>query len=114
MTGLPLKHRLTFSARVTQTDEYGNTQAEFADEFTRWANVKPSLGIETVNAARLEGVQPVDITVLRDDDTERIGADWRAVDIYDGGRVYALVSPPIDLTDAGIYLTFKAKAGVGA
>jgi head-tail adaptor len=108
-----LKHRLVFSARQLTSDGFGNEQGDFADEFTRWADVRPSLGIETVNAARLDGVQPVDITVLRDDDTERIAADWRVTDIYEGNRIYALTAPPIDLADDGLYLTFKAKSGAG-
>lgn len=108
-----LKHRLSFQQRQLVSDGYGNTEGGFAEEFVRWAEVKPSLGIETVNAARLAGQQPVDIVVRRDSETLTIGADWQAVDANDG-TIYALTAPPIDLKQDRQYLTMKAVIGVAA
>lgn len=109
-----LTHRLSFQARAFESDGYGNEESnEFAEEFVRWAEIKPSLGIETVNAARLAGQQPVDIVVRKDSETVEIAADWRAVDLNEG-TIYALTAPTIDLKQDRKYLTMKAIVGVAA
>lgn len=113
MTRFYLKHRITFQERQVISDAYGNERGAFVDQFTRWADIHPSLGLETVTAARLEGHQPVNITVIRDDSTLRILADWRATDIEDG-REYAIQSPTVDLDDNKLYLTMTATAGAAA
>lgn len=108
-----MKTRLRFEARATADDGMGNLQADFEEQFCRWAEVRPSIGIEAVTAARLAGQQPVDITVYRDCETRAIAADWRAVDLWDG-TIYALTSPPVDLSQNNARLTFKAVVGVAA
>jgi hypothetical protein len=108
-----MKRRLRFEAREIRDDLMGNRQADFVEQFCRWAEIRPSLGIETVNAARLAGEQPVDITVYRDCETRTIAVDWRAVDVYEG-TVYALASPPVDLDQSGALLTIKAVSGIAA
>lgn len=111
MTAGRLQHRLRWESRQTFDDGYGNTQTDFAEEFTCWAEVKPSLGIETVNAARLQGQQPVDIVVRLNNRTREIAADWRAVDVNED-TIYAIKAPPIDMQQYRAYLTIKAVAGV--
>jgi len=108
-----LRRRLVFQSRAQVDDGMGNVEGDFGDQFSRWAEVKPSLGIETVNAARLQGQQPVDITVRQDNQTRTIASDWRAVD-ETSGTVYAVTSPAIDLQQDGAYLTVKAVSGVAA
>jgi len=108
-----MKHRLRFEAREIRDDLMGNRQADFVERFCRWAEIRPSLGIETVNAARLAGEQPVDITVYRDSETKTISVDWRAVDVNEG-TIYALASPPVDLDQKNARLTIKAVSGIAA
>lgn len=109
-----LTHLLSFRSRSLVSDGYGNEESsDFTEAFQRWAEIKPSLGIETVNAARLAGQQPVDITVYRDSSTLDIEADWQAVDVNEG-TIYALTAPPIDLKQDRKYLTMKAVVGVAA
>lgn len=108
-----MKTKLRFEARLTESDGMGNQEGEFVGQFCRWAEVRPSLGIEAITAARLAGQQPVDISIYRDCETGRIGADWRAIDMW-SGAVYALTSPAIDLDQNGARLTIKAVAGIAA
>lgn len=113
MTAGRMSRRLSFQQRELVSDGYGNNQGDFAEVFIRWARIQPSLGIETVNAARLAGQQPVDITVYRDSETLDIAADWRAVDVNDG-TVYAITAPAIDVKQDRMLLTMKAVVGVAA
>jgi head-tail adaptor len=108
-----MNRRLRFEQREVRDDLMGNRQADFVERFCRWAEIRPSLGIEAVTAARLAGEQPVDITVYRDCDTIDITPDWRAVDVY-AGTIYALASPPVDLDQRGARLTIKAVSGIAA
>lgn len=106
------RERVTFAKRIAADDGMGNTVGAFADQFTRWAEIRPMRGGETVIASRLEGVRPVLIIVLRDSETETIGNDWKATDDTDG-RVYAIKS--IDDMDRDRKdLTLIAEAGVNA
>lgn len=109
-----LTHRLSFQNRALVSDGYGNEEAStFTEMFVRWAQIQPSAGIETVNAARLQGQQPVDIIVYRDSETLDIAADWQAVDLNEG-TIYALTSPPMDVWQNRKKLMMKARTGVAA
>lgn len=108
-----MTHRLRFEARALVSDGYGNEVGDFAEEFTRWAEVLPLKGGEAVQAARLSGTQPVVIRVYRDNETLEIGADWRAIDVNDG-TVYALTSPPTDMEQKRQMLSMTATIGVAA
>lgn len=108
-----MRTRLRFEARAIASDGMGNREGDFVEQFCRWAEVRPSLGIEAITAARLAGQQPVDITIYRDCETSTVAADWRAVDLW-SGTIYALTSPPIDLDQDGARLTVKAVAGIAA
>lgn len=80
MTAAEMRERVTFQARQFESDGYGNTEGDFADEFTVAARIRPRLGGEAVLAARLEGRKLVTITVRHSSDTEQITTDWRAKD----------------------------------
>lgn len=108
-----MRSRLRFERRATSDDGMGNREGDFAKQFCRWVEVRPSLGLEAITAARLAGQQPVDITVWSDCETRTIAADWRAIDEH-YGTIYALTSPPIDLDQNGARLTIKAVAGIAA
>lgn len=83
-----LRDRVTFALRSSGTDEFGNGEGDFADQFTVWARVQYLRGGEDVMAARLQGNQPVVITVRASTDTRRITTDWRATDERDATRVF--------------------------
>lgn len=108
-----MKTRLRFEARAISSDNMGNREGDFAEQFCRWAEIRPSLGIEAITAARLAGQQPIDITLWSDCETRTIAADWRAIDEHTG-TIYALTSPPIDLDQNGARLTIKAISGIAA
>lgn len=105
-----LNQKLSFQQRQLVSDGYGNAEGDFAEEFIRWAEIKPSLGIETNAQARLAGEQPVNIEVYSDSDTRLITAAWRAVDVNDG-TVYAITSPSMDMKQSRMRLTMTAVAG---
>lgn len=80
-----LRHRLRFEARGGQDpDEHGIAESDWAEQFTVAAAVQPTFGGEAVTAARLEGRQPMIITVRASPDTRQITTDWRATDIHSG------------------------------
>lgn len=108
-----MNHKISFQQRQLVSDGYGNNEGDFAEEFIRWAEIKPSLGIETNAQARLAGEQPVNIIVYRDSDTRLITAAWRAVDVNDG-TTYAITSPAIDMKQDRMYLTMTAAVGRAA
>lgn len=75
-----LTYRVVFSSRADASDDYGESEGEFADRFTRWTAITPKFGGERVLADRLAGVQSVLIVAPWDDQTKTIKANWRAVD----------------------------------
>lgn len=103
-----LSRRALFQARVEQSDGFGNTVSSWQDAFTRWCHVRYLKGGETVMAARLEGRQPVVLTVRRDPQSEGITHDMRAVI---DGRSYNLREDPRP-TDDRLWLEMAAESGV--
>lgn len=98
--------------RSSVQDDYGNNQSSFVEQFSRVAKVRPRLGGEQVVAARLEGRQPVDITVRHDSETLRIKPDWRAR--HENGTVYnikSVVDPYENTADHGKWIEVLAEAG---
>lgn len=87
-----LRERITFQARAISSDGYGNQQGEWVDEFTVAAKVEPRFGGEAIQAARLAGNQPVNITIRYSSDAAQITTDWRAVDARDATKTYNLRS----------------------
>lgn len=105
-----LKHKLQFASRQSVTDDFGNEQGGYANNFVRWAEVRPIKGSEQMLAQRLTGVQPVLILVRMDSETRDIQPDWRATDLNEG-TVYALHSIA-DMEQKRKRLTMTATAGV--
>lgn len=60
--------------------DYGNTESDFVEQFTRRAGFVYLRGTETVIAARLEGRQPIVVRVRKDSQTATIATDWRMRD----------------------------------
>jgi len=88
-----LRDRITFQARGTVDDGYGNeVSGPWTDRFTVAAGVTASPGRETVTASRLQGINPVDVWVRWSAATADIKTEWRAVDARDPSRVFAIFS----------------------
>ncbi|WP_342643449.1 head-tail adaptor protein [Rhodoligotrophos ferricapiens] len=92
-----LRERVLFQTRLPdQDDGYGNViEGSWTDEFAVAARIQFLRGTESVMAARLEGREPVIITVRRSSQTEQITPDWRAVDARNPDRIFNIrgVSP---------------------
>jgi SPP1 family predicted phage head-tail adaptor len=113
-SGGDLRHTMSFSMPDEISDEYGNVSTGWQDMFTVHAQITPRLGGETVEAARLQGRQPVVMRVRYSPDTKQIRTDWRATDAQ-SGIVYNVRS----VTDAsmgnsrhGQWIDLLAEAGV--
>lgn len=100
----------TFQRRTEAVDGYGNTLSDWSPAFTRPCHVLYKRGGETVQAARLEGRQPVVVTVRRDPETDTITSDWRC--LIDG-RVYNVREYPTP-SENRLYLEFLAESGVAS
>lgn len=108
-----LRDRLRFEQRAVLDDGYGNpVSGEFAEQFSRWAEVKPMRGGEDVLAARLQGTQPIMIRVRYDSLTKTITPEWRAVDVRNG-TVYA-IRTAVDMERRRMWIEMMAEAGVAA
>jgi head-tail adaptor len=84
-----LRERLSFQKRTEVDDGFGNVvSGPFETQFTVSARVQPRMGSEPIIAQRLQGVQPVTITVRSSSDTRQITSAWRAVDARDASRIY--------------------------
>jgi len=95
-----LRDRVTFAQPASVSDEYGNEESGFADQFTVAANVLYVRGGEQVMAARLEGRQPVVLTIRSSSDSVRIAPGWKATDARDASRIFNIRSiQPSDRKD---------------
>ncbi|AYD00023.1 head-tail adaptor protein [Neorhizobium sp. NCHU2750] len=107
-----LNRRVAFDAPLSGDDGHGGQLLGFAPDeaATRlWANIRYLRGGETVQAARLEGRQPVVVT-LRDAAASRaIDASWRMRD--ESGTIYNIQSGPVP-TDDRRFLEFTMESGV--
>lgn len=72
-----LRDRITFQARGE--DDNGDPIGRWGDRFSRSARLTWLRGSESVMASRLEGRQPVVITVRACSQTRLIDGAWRAV-----------------------------------
>lgn len=79
-----LYYSFAFDKREDVSDGMGNTRASWAEQFRCSAGKLVMRGGETVMAARLEGRQPVILTVRSETRTKAINSDWRARDVRTG------------------------------
>lgn len=109
-----LRHRIAFDRRAATDDGYGNpVSGPWQEQFVLWARVLPLKGSEAVLAARLEGRQPVVITVRVSSQSRQIGADWRARDV-NSGAVYAVTAPPANMDERNQFFDILATTGEAA
>lgn len=104
-----LKHRIAFDQSALISDGYGNARGDWVEQFSVRAGVEARFGGEQVTAARLEGRQPVIITVRQSIKTKLIGTDWRARDVR-LGTVYAIQSIA-DPNDDGHWFDMLCETG---
>lgn len=113
-----LRERVRFERRATTAgDGAGNFENAWAPIVEVWARIAPARGRETVLASKLQGVQPVEITVRWSrtlaEGVERLTADDRAVCVsQDPPRVYNITAPPENPDQRRMYLLITAEAGV--
>jgi SPP1 family predicted phage head-tail adaptor len=107
-----LREKITFAERAAVSDGGGGVEGDFSDQFTVAARIRPLKGGEEVLASRLQGTQPVIITVRYSLDTSQIAPDWRATDARKG-TVYAIKSI-MNTDERRRYLDILATAGVAA
>jgi head-tail adaptor len=100
---------VAFDALNAVDDGYGNRQQEFVEQFQTRAGFIWLRGGESVQAARLEGQQPLIVRVRVYEDTNRITPDWRMRDLRTGD-VYAIRGISRSL-DRG-YLDVLVQSGV--
>ncbi|MFI0844429.1 head-tail adaptor protein [Mesorhizobium sp. IMUNJ 23232] len=96
--------RIAFECRGKATGpDSGNSEGEFAEQFTLWARMIFLRGSESVIASRLQGRQPVIFTVEANSLTRQITNEWQARDKRTG-IAYAIlgVSPSEDRADFDI------------
>ncbi|ABR60177.1 head-tail adaptor protein [Sinorhizobium medicae] len=109
-----LRSRLHFQQRAVGDDGYGNpVTGEFATVFTDAAEIIPRMGTEAVMGARLQGLQPVTIRLRSHVATRSLDATWRAVDSR-SGAVYAITSPPVNVSQKNDYIDMLATIGTQA
>jgi head-tail adaptor len=76
-----LYHAFAFEKRTESSDGMGNTVSAWSTEFECRAGRMILKGGESIMAARLEGRQPVVLTVRNESRTRQIDTDWRARDL---------------------------------
>lgn len=106
-----LRERVTFARRPSpSSDEYGNpVTADFADQFTVAARVRYLVGGEAVQASRLEGRQPIVVSVRSSSLTRPVTADWRARNTRTG-EIWNIRS--VTPSENRAWIDFLCEAGV--
>ncbi|ERI13214.1 phage head-tail adapter protein [Ochrobactrum sp. EGD-AQ16] len=81
-----LNCRLTFQRREQISDEWGGTRGEWIDQFTVPGRLEPRYGsnAESVMAARMQSMQPYNLTIRGSTAARQITASWRAYDARAG------------------------------
>ncbi|NKB96366.1 head-tail adaptor protein [Ochrobactrum intermedium] len=81
-----LNCRLTFQRREQISDEWGGTRGEWVDQFTVPGRLEPRYGsnVESVMAARMQSMQPYNLTIRGSSAAGKITASWRAYDARAG------------------------------
>ncbi len=81
-----LNCRLTFQRREQISDEWGGTRGEWVDQFTVPGRLEPRYGsnAESVMAARMQSMQPYNLTIRSSTSARQITASWRAYDARAG------------------------------
>ncbi|RRY11398.1 head-tail adaptor protein [Brucella anthropi] len=86
-----LNCRLTFQVRQEVDDGFGGTRGEWVDQFTVPGRLEPRYGsnAESIMAARMQSMQPYNLTIRGSDAARQVTASWRAYDARAGVTVDA-------------------------
>jgi len=107
-----LDQRVAFDPPVSAPDGHGGTEVGW-DESRRVeasANFKYLRGGETVQAARLQGRQPIVVTIYSSSASRAISPAWRMRNLRDD-TIYNIRSGPVPSDDRRV-LEFTVEAGV--
>jgi head-tail adaptor len=102
---------VAFDAPTVAPDGYGGTVFGWTEQFVTQANIRFLRGGETVQAARLQGRQPVVVTIRNSTEARNVLPSWRMRDAR-AGTVYNVRS--IVETDNRQFLELTAESGVPA
>lgn len=113
-----LNCRLTFQRREQISDEWGGTRGEWVDQFTVPGRLEPRYGsnAESVMAARMQSMQPYNLTIRGSSAARQITASWRAYDARAGktgdkpNRVFG-IKTVVNPDERGQYIEMLAIEG---
>jgi SPP1 family predicted phage head-tail adaptor len=104
-----LQERVLFQSPAPISDGQGGQEEGWSQGFECSANFMYLRGGETVQAARLEGRQPVVVTIRQSSLSRSINPEWRMVDAR-RGDIYNIRS--IVPSDNRLYLELTCEKGV--
>lgn len=105
-----LRERLSFQSREPIDDGYGNrVSGDFVEQFACAARIQPLKGGEGVQAARLQGTQPVILTIRSSLQAKQVTTAWRAVDAR-RGAIYNITSLA-NMDERGVMIDLLAVSG---
>lgn len=104
-----LYYRVAFDKPVEQSDGQGGTINGWEEHFQCLAHYRFLRGGETVQAARLEGRQPLIITVRSSSETRQVQTQWRIRDAR-SGTVFQVKA--VNPTEDRRFLEILAESGV--
>lgn len=110
ITAQDLYHAVVFEQPVKTKDNHGGIVDGWGNPVQERAHFRFLRGSETVQAARLEGRQPVVVTVRNNPGSQQVESDWRMRDL-ETSTVYAVRSGPVP-TDDRQFLEFTVESGV--
>jgi len=109
ITAQSLQQSIAFDAPTEVSDGQGGVIQGWQERFRYRAHYRFLRGGETVQAARLEGRQPVVITVRASSETKQVRTEWRIRDTRTG-TLYNIRG--ITPTDDRRFIDILAESGV--
>ncbi len=106
-----LQELVAFDRPTEAADEYGGVNRTFAEAFRTAAAFMYLRGGETVQAARLEGRQPVVVTIRQSALAREVGPDWRMRDVRRGDTYNVRSIVP---TNDRMFFELTCEKGVAA
>lgn len=107
MTAGKLDRRVAFDAPTSAPNGQGGTISGWQERTVVWANFRFLRGGEVVQSARLEGRQPVVVTIRASTETKTITPEWRMRDARTG-TIYAIRTCPPPGREGFIELTCES------
>lgn len=105
-----LSERVIFQCRIETDDGAGNVESDWVDQFVEPCRMVVKLGSETVQAARLTGVQPFSMIVRYSASTSAVTPAWRVVNARNG--VAYNIATVANVDERRAYLEMLVTSGV--